>query len=245
MFQGKIWRYVYCWTCRLTRQKVYTGKHRTGIIEDGYMGSGTKLKEKYEQYGEEEFHNRYEFEICQFYFDDYNLNEGEKFWIQQNKTYYTYGGWNYSLGGDGGFDYINKNNLHPKYTDKKLWSKIQKKAWAKKGLAVQKKQYEETGAKNFYFYYHTKEGRKEFSKAGTLASMKKYPKGVWFGKTHKDSTKAKIGAQSKVHQKGSGNSQFGTIWVTNGKKNMKIRNDHTIPTGFYRGRVISTLSSVG
>lgn len=38
------------------------------------------------------------------------------------------------------------------------------------------------------------------------------------------------------HQLGQKNSQYGTIWVTNGKQNKKIKKDNNIPQGWRRGR---------
>lgn len=40
-----------------------------------------------------------------------------------------------------------------------------------------------------------------------------------------------------AHQKGSTNSQFGTMWITDGKSNTKITKDSTIPEGWRKGRV--------
>jgi len=37
-------------------------------------------------------------------------------------------------------------------------------------------------------------------------------------------------------QSGKGNSQFGTIWITNGDANLKIPTDSKIPSGWYAGR---------
>ena len=34
------------------------------------------------------------------------------------------------------------------------------------------------------------------------------------------------------------NSQFGTIWVTDGEVNIKIKKDSQIPLGFTKGRII-------
>lgn len=40
---------------------------------------------------------------------------------------------------------------------------------------------------------------------------------------------------------GSKNSQFGTIWITDGKTNRKIKKDSSIPLGWMRGRNIPTM----
>ena len=37
---------------------------------------------------------------------------------------------------------------------------------------------------------------------------------------------------------GAKNSQYGTIWVTNGKSNMKIKKENPIPEGYRKGRVL-------
>ena len=38
------------------------------------------------------------------------------------------------------------------------------------------------------------------------------------------------------HQQGEKNSQHGTIWITNGELNKKIRKDDLLPEGYYPGR---------
>jgi hypothetical protein len=38
------------------------------------------------------------------------------------------------------------------------------------------------------------------------------------------------------HQQGEKNSQFGTMWITNGQANRKVKKDATIPDGWIRGR---------
>ena len=41
------------------------------------------------------------------------------------------------------------------------------------------------------------------------------------------------------HQRGSTNSQYGTMWITNGEKNKKIQKDvDLIPKGWYKGRTM-------
>ena len=39
------------------------------------------------------------------------------------------------------------------------------------------------------------------------------------------------------HQQGNKNSQFGTMWVTNGKESKKINKKEIIPDGWHKGRV--------
>jgi len=38
------------------------------------------------------------------------------------------------------------------------------------------------------------------------------------------------------HQSGESNSQHGTMWITNGETNKKIRKTEPIPEGYYKGR---------
>ena len=56
--------------------------------------------------------------------------------------------------------------------------------------------------------------------------------------------KKKIGLKNSLHQKGKGNSQYGTIWITNGIINIKLKNTESIPEGFYKGRVIKKYTKV-
>ena len=55
-----------------------------------------------------------------------------------------------------------------------------------------------------------------------------------FGKTHSDKTKQKM----SLAQTGQQNSQFGTMWITNGTENKKIKKVDNIPEGWYKGRTI-------
>lgn len=70
-----------------------------------------------------------------------------------------------------------------------------------------------------------------------LKSYYKINDGSFTGKTHTEEAKKLVGAASSVHQKGSGNSQYGTMWITNGTENMKIKKESSIPDGWYKGRI--------
>jgi len=58
----------------------------------------------------------------------------------------------------------------------------------------------------------------------------------WTGRNHREESKRKIGKANAIHQKGAGNSQFGTCWITNEKESKKINKGDLIPEGWRLGR---------
>lgn len=58
------------------------------------------------------------------------------------------------------------------------------------------------------------------------------------GKKHTEKSKREIGRKNSINQEGKKNSQFGTMWVTNGKESLKINKNDSIPDGYRKGRVI-------
>ena len=81
---------------------------------------------------------------------------------------------------------------------------------------------------------------------GSMRVKELYPKGVWFQKTHSEDTKQKLREKAVInqHQQGEKNSQFGSIWITDGTANQKIKKDAVIPEGWRKGRFISKKFSV-
>ena len=59
----------------------------------------------------------------------------------------------------------------------------------------------------------------------------------FLGKQHTEETKRKM-SLSNTHQRGENNSQFGTMWITNGIKNSKINRELPIPEGWRKGRTL-------
>jgi len=65
------------------------------------------------------------------------------------------------------------------------------------------------------------------------------------GKSHTEEWKQNHSKLMKEKQSGSKNSQYGTMWITNGSENKKIKNTCTIPEGWYKGRTVRKNMSVG
>jgi hypothetical protein len=65
----------------------------------------------------------------------------------------------------------------------------------------------------------------------------------FFGKNHTSHTKQKMSLSHKHKHNGEKNSQFGTIWITDGTNNKKIKLDEPMPDNWYRGRNINAFRS--
>jgi hypothetical protein len=62
----------------------------------------------------------------------------------------------------------------------------------------------------------------------------------WLGRNHTEETKIKIGEKNSFNSMGEKNSQFGTCWITNGEKNLKIKKEDYSKyesLGWVKGRV--------
>lgn len=84
---------------------------------------------------------------------------------------------------------------------------------------------------------HNKRKSELFKKLHKEEIIKPYD---WTGKKHKESTKQKIGKANSVYQKGEGNSQYGTCWITKDCENKKIKKDDLflyIKQGWIKGRI--------
>lgn len=125
--------------------------------------------------------------------------------------------YNLCSGGHGGFDYINKNSLNPRI------------------MSAEQARYIRSFRKSF----------KGSASHLVEAIKKKYPNGVWLGKSHKWESRQKISLANKIKQAGKNNSQYGTCWITNGTENKKIKKeelDKWIELGYARGRTNKTKS---
>jgi group I intron endonuclease len=194
--------------------KFYIGTHKTIDLNDDYLGSGTLLKRAIEKYGVENFKR----EIL-FVFD----NPEEMFakeaeivtddFLAENNTY------NLKRGGFGGFDYANSekfdNPAHKKHHLQMMTDKRKVKF------------------PNGVFY-----GKKHSEGYSEKMSIIKKGQQSFLGKSHSEQTKNIIGSKNSVSQRGNKNSQYGTRWITDGQKNMKIKFNTALPDGWKLGRVL-------
>jgi len=184
-------------------------------LEDGYFGSGRKLIEAIEEFGVENFERK----ILRFYKSSAEMFEAErKFvdrdWVNSTKTY------NLKIGGHGGWDHENFDSNKQAQKGKKC-GKSKLKRWKEDTVWANK--MKKICSNNL----------KQAHKNGLI----KYD--TFTGKKHSPGSKRRIGKTNSIHQKGEGNSQFGTCWVCKEgiAKKIKIEelNEH-LSNGYSKGR---------
>lgn len=140
--------------------------------------------------------------------------------------------YNLKEGGKGGWDYVNisglNNNKSPEQmTDAgiKSWkSRISKnESAARDKLAQISKQSHQNGNLS-HVYFGVDSNRTE-----------KALKNAWSDRAKEKRNKTR---QEHQFQIGERNSQYGTMWITDGTNNLKIKKEEMIPEGFRKGRVI-------
>jgi hypothetical protein len=208
--KAKRLHYLYKTTCNITG-KYYVGIHSTNNLDDGYLGSGKRLRSSLKKHGRE-CHKK---EILEYFKDRRSLLSSEK-QIITNEMRNDPKCMNISPGGGGGF----------KDADHQLscctaGGKVGGIAAAKS----RKKRFSEDA-----------EFRKAYSK---IMSESHIGQQQFLGKTHSAESRAKISRSVSKKQKGNLNSQFGTAWVNDGFKAVKIKADaleEYLSNGYSRGR---------
>jgi hypothetical protein len=206
--------------------KIYIGKHQTKNLDDGYVGSGKLLTCAIKKHGIENF----EKEILYIFDneDDMNAKEAELVtseFVKEDTNY------NLCPGGHGGWGYINANNdiragFETRTDDdlKKLNIELAKRASKKlKILHETDLEWKKHWAESI------SDGLKKYYAAGNENPFK--------GKSHTEETRKKIGLANSKCQSGKGNSQYGTVWITNGSQNKKMKKGEDMPEGWHKGRM--------
>jgi len=192
------YHFIYKTTNTITG-RYYYGMHSTYDVDDGYLGSGKRLRYSIRKYGTEN-HIR---EIIEFVPSRKELEQKEKEIVNLNEISKE-NCLNLIIGGDGGRGFTREEQVEN----------------ARKSNAAQKKLWDENGE-------WAKARRNQMSKemSSQYQSGKRQKKYFcdWNGRHHTEAAKRKIGEANSSAQKGTLNSQFGTIWVTNRKKDKKIK----------------------
>jgi hypothetical protein len=203
------YHYIYKTTCNVTG-KYYIGMHSCSNLEDGYMGSGKRLKYSLNKHGIEN-HTK---EILEFLDDRDSLAKREREIVNENMIQdslcmnITLGGRGASLFGENnGFFGKTRTEEHKNSMLLGLKSKFEneefKTEW-KSRISSTKKEYYSLGGNN-----------------------------PFRGKSHSEETKEKMRNSDRT---GNKNSQFGTCWINNGTENKKIKKEEQIPDGWKLGR---------
>lgn len=201
----------------LINGKIYIGKHKTDNIDDGYMGSGKGIKAAIRKYGIDNFKK----EILSYCETEESMDLMESLivnqeFIERKDTY------NIMLGGKGSWNHVS--------TEQKRLGRIN----ADKAIL------EKYGVQYVGQIIKIRELSRERNlikiQNGTHHFLSQLP--PFLGKNHAEETKNKIGSSNSIRQTGEGNSQFGTMWITDGVSNKKIKKDEIIPENWYKGRII-------
>jgi hypothetical protein len=204
----KKYHFIYKTTCNVTK-RFYIGMHSTDNLDDGYLGSGTRLWYSINKYGKEKH-------VCkpiEFFNNRKKLKKRESEIVNEGLLKDPLC-MNISLGGEGGFH----NETHRK----KFLEKSKKTRW---------------GSKHNNNILRELWKNEEWSKAiKNKISEKLKGNTVWVGRKHSEKSKRKIGLANSITQKGERNSQYGTCWITNGKENKKIKKGEIILNEWRLGR---------
>jgi hypothetical protein len=204
----KIYQYYYIYkTTNLINEKYYYGMHCTDNLNDGYMGSGTKLKRSIKRHGKENFKT----EILEFLPNKEELLKREKEIINE-EVLKDPNSMNLQPGGGGG-----------------LSGEEHRKKFASAGGKATKHLLERYRETHIMKMKTDLEYREKF-----LDKMRGNTN--WLGKTHNEDTKKKMSKSKQGMYDGEKNPQFGTCWITNGIDSVKIKKGDLIPEGWELGR---------
>jgi len=171
-------------TTCLETNRFYIGMHSTSNLDDGYLGSGRRIWLSITKYGK----SKHSLEILEFLPNRTELKNREKEIVNESLLKDPMC-MNLQLGGGGGF--LNKEHQLKCSSAGGKTTNLEKSANASKKL--------------------TETNLRRVSEGSHKAWKQNYD---WRGKTHTEETRLKIGKTNSTKQKGEGNSQFGTKWVS-------------------------------
>jgi hypothetical protein len=210
----KKYHYIYKTICLVT-ERYYIGMHSTDDLEDGYIGSGKRLRYSINKYGKE----NHKMEILEFLPNRKALRERERELITEEMIL-DINCMNLIQGGQGG-----GGSRQYKFTKEDL------KKGALSSLEIIREKIK-----------NDPEFKKSWKKSISDALKEKWKKDghPMKGKNHSEETKKKMSESSKKY-KGKKNSQYGTCWIhhlekTQSKKIKKEDLDFYLESGWIKGR---------
>lgn len=198
--------------------KIYIGKHQTKNIDDSYMGSGKLLSYAKKKHGLDAFSKK----ILYIFNTEEEMNDKEAELVTEEfcarkDTY------NICPGGKGGWGYVNANGKAVSLSEQRR----RDPTLAHRSGKIAAKVYLKKRLENPEWAKMVDKNRGESLKGNQS----------FLGKTHSEETKRKMSKKAKERLKDpTKNSQYGTIWITNGTEYKKIKKDDLIPVGWRRGR---------
>ncbi len=198
-------------TTNIKNDKFYIGMHKTDNLDDGYLGSGLKLKRSIRYHGKKNFKRK-----IIYFLDSREEMIQKEINIVNEELLKDPLCMNLKLGGEGGGKIWNKEHKEKLKTGARKWLKDKWKndLVFRKNVMTSLISHVKKNHKKGIYNYNNFEGRQ-----------------------HTEETKRKISLTQQVKQKGEKNSQYGTSWITNEKENKKIYKED-IPNGWKLGRKI-------
>ena len=203
--------------------KFYIGAHKTEDLDDSYMGSGKVLKRAIKKYGIENFIK----DILHIFNNKEDMFNKEKELVILNEMSY-----NLKYGGTGGFDYVNAH-CH----EQRLNNGIKGSRKHHTRMKTDEK-YKET----FCQKVRESQDNENYKKIRAEITRRMHKNGIISSdslRTKEVNAKRKETFSQNKHMQGERNSQFGTIWITNGIDVIKIRKEEFEEynsLGYERGR---------
>ena len=213
----KKFHFLYKTTCSVTK-RYYFGIHSTNDLDDGYLGSGKRLRYSIRKHGEDK-HTR---EIIEFFDSRQALLEREVAVVDFNEIA-KINCMNIALGGSGGWSHVNRDREYAASEIKSRSENLRGKLltlWSNADYRAQMIEKTKQRHRDGVYDYSV------LDRSGTK---------------HTEETKAKMRASASGKHAGSKNSQFGTCWIYNlqEKRSMKIAKtdlDIMLQAGWLRGR---------
>lgn len=202
-------------TTNIKNGKFYIGMHSTNNLNDGYLGSGKRLRNSIRKHGKE-FHIR---EIIEYADTRKDLIEKEML-IVTEKLISDTNCMNIVPGGRGNFE--------RKYIEGPIHLNIS--SLGGKNMALRQKSDPVLSEKMRLIRSNS------FKK---MHANGNFNYKTFTGKSHSEEAKNRIGQKNSINQKGEKNSQFGSAWVTKEGIDKKIRNEDIekyLLDGWQRGR---------